>query len=205
MYASINKYVYIVSCGHNSTNLHRPSNLHIHIHIHSSIPIQQVKTILDKHPDDVSNHYQQHVLCSIKIFKDGLIEVSPSLSTIVEENPNEDLNSDMVQQRPLAMSAFIEDKTVETALKKGFRLSTFRVVTEAGNEFEFAIQNLNELLIPYKIEEQMRMKDQQDAIVASENRGVPGEGIEVIVIFLLFLFLSCCFFLAFFPPLFIYF
>ena len=93
------------------------------------------------------------------MFKEGFIEVSPSLSQIIEENPHiDDLGSDMIQQKPIAISAFIEDSTVHTALRKGFRLSTFRLMSEKGAEFEYAIQNVNELLVPYKIEQILQQK-----------------------------------------------
>jgi hypothetical protein len=100
--------------------------------------------------------------------------VSPSLSALVEEPPHSSHSDDHRQPNfnSVALSAFISDKTAETALKKGFRLSTFRIKVKNGTEYEYAIQNVNELLIPHKIEEIVRKKNLQNSIKSIENKGL---------------------------------
>lgn len=103
------------------------------------------------------------------------MEVSPGLSSILEEPQSEqpqDLWGDPFHAGSVAMSAFLRDRTVEAAMKKGFRLSTFRIRARNGTEYEYAVENVNELLIPHKVEEVLRRKALQDAVVAVEHRGL---------------------------------
>eukprot|EP01038_Epipyxis_sp_PR26KG_P017331 gene17331-23923_t len=111
--------------------------------------------ILDNPHDHASHHYSEHVLCSINVYQDGLIEVSPSFSGIVSE-VNIDMNAHhTTPQKPLALSPFLDEKTTEIGRKKGFRLSTFKLRTKSGTDYEYIIQNLNEIIIPQKINEHM--------------------------------------------------
>jgi hypothetical protein len=44
-----------------------------------------VETLRTKKPWDPEYYYTEHVLCTIKVYKDGLVEVSPPFSPILEE------------------------------------------------------------------------------------------------------------------------
>lgn len=109
-----------------------------------------------------------------------MIEVSPSFSAILEEPEHLNGNEDPWNDAPsngIALTAFMSDKTAQAALNKGFRLSTFRFKTKNGVEYEYAIQNVNDLLIPYKIEDILRKRSLQQSIISAENRGVK-EGVS---------------------------
>ncbi|KAJ1440617.1 hypothetical protein B484DRAFT_391165, partial [Ochromonadaceae sp. CCMP2298] len=117
---------------------------------------------------DSSADFHEHVLCTLRIFQDGLIEVTPSFSGVIEEE------STVAHNEASSLSVFLDDSTAESGLKKGFRLGSFRVRSRTGAEFEYVIQNLNDLLIPHKIEAIYAKKAANDAIKAAENRGVVG-------------------------------
>ena len=68
--------------------------------------------------NNVADHFDENILCTVKVFKDGLVEVSPSLSAIIEEQ-DDDLRADMMHQNPVAISAFMTDNTVEKGEKQG--------------------------------------------------------------------------------------
>jgi hypothetical protein len=53
----------------------------------------------------------------------------------------------------LALTAFLPDSTVSNAINSGFRINTFKIRSLKGVEYEYCIQNVNELLIPYQLEE----------------------------------------------------
>lgn len=71
----------------------------------------------------------------------------------------------------VAMTCFLSDRTAEAALKKGFLLSSFRTRSDDGTEYEYVIQNVNELLVPHKIEDILKRKALQEAVIAAQNRG----------------------------------
>eukprot|EP00600_Ochromonadales_sp_CCMP1393_P000658 CAMPEP_0174985650 /NCGR_PEP_ID=MMETSP0004_2-20121128/18462_1 /TAXON_ID=420556 /ORGANISM="Ochromonas sp., Strain CCMP1393" /LENGTH=1154 /DNA_ID=CAMNT_0016238327 /DNA_START=65 /DNA_END=3529 /DNA_ORIENTATION=+ len=114
------------------------------------------------------DYFNEHVLCSIRLYQDGLLEVSPMFSTVVEEEVN------VTHDECSGLSAFLDDVSAEAGIKKGFRLSSFRVRSSKGSEFEYVIENLNDLLIPYKIEQIYQRKSLNDAIRATETRGAVG-------------------------------
>ena len=69
-------------------------------------------------------------------------------------------------------SLFMENTTVVAGLTKGFKLQTFRVQTSKGAEFEYTIENMNEISIPQAIEELRTKTLLRDADVATRTRGV---------------------------------
>lgn len=98
------------------------------------------------------------------------MEVTPSFSSVIEE---EGL---VTHDECSGLSAFIDDHSAETGLKKGFRLATFRVRSAKGSEFEYAIQNINDMLIPYKLEQIEAKKAFVNSIKAAEVRGNASSG-----------------------------
>eukprot|EP01034_Spumella_vulgaris_P025544 gene25544-32014_t len=122
---------------------------------------------------DYSSHFKEHILCTIRLYQDGLMEVSPSLSGISEEILSADGQTQHTgdASHGAAVSLFMTDRTAEAALKKGFLLSTFRVRSDKGDEFEYAVYNTHEVLIPHKIEDIMKAQRAQDAIRSGQNIG----------------------------------
>ena len=111
-----------------------------------------------------------HSLSTIKVFNNGLIEVSPKLSELVEDIEGQGSNFKL--QRRISLSPFINNRTIKSALQEGFRLSLTRINTHEGAEFSYSIHNVKELLVPHQIEELLRKKALQNAITSDENRGV---------------------------------
>lgn len=66
----------------------------------------------------------------------------------------------------------MENKTVVAGLTKGFKLQTFRVQSRSGIEYEYVIENLNELSAPQEIEDLRQRKLAHDTKMASRNRDV---------------------------------
>ena len=114
------------------------------------------------------NHYKEHVLCSIRLYQDGLLEVTPSFSSVLEESGL------VTHEECSGLGVFLDDHSAEMGLKKGFRLATFRVRSAMGSEFEYAIQNVNDILIPYKLEQIEAKKAFLNSIKAAEARGSAG-------------------------------
>jgi len=110
---------------------------------------------------ETSQYMSEHLLCSFRLFPDGRLEVSPGFSGILEENTIDGTTS---------RSLFMENKTVVAGLTKGFKLETFRLRTSKGMEFEYVIENLNEITAPQEIEELRQRKLANDVSAASKSR-----------------------------------
>lgn len=71
-----------------------------------------------------------------------------------------------------SLSLFMSDNTVDAGIKKGFLISTFRLRSSSGSEFEYAIYNSKDVLIPKKLEEIYQKEKMNDSLKATENRGI---------------------------------
>merc|ERR1711871_137690 len=111
---------------------------------------------------NVHENFNEHILCSMKLYQDGGLEMSPALSMIQEEN-SIDGNS--------SRSLFMENKTVYAGLTRGFKLRTFRIQTEKGAEFEYVVENINELTEPEEMEQIRRNRESQEALAVQRSRG----------------------------------
>jgi hypothetical protein len=96
-----------------------------------------------------NDSYTEHILCSLKLYDNGLLEVDPGFSGIVEETR-------AANGLATGRTIFMGNETVSAGVSKGFQLATFRVRTKYGGEYEYAIQNMNDLHSPREIEEAMR-------------------------------------------------
>ena len=59
----------------------------------------------------------------------------------------------------------MENKTLVAGLTKGFKLKTFRIKAESGAEFEYVVENLNEMTNPHDIEELRMRKLAQEKVM----------------------------------------
>ena len=125
---------------------------------------------LKKNPWDPSYFYTENVLCEIKLFQDGLIETSPGFSDLVPEHHL--YNSEEVAAVP---DIFIDDSTIASGLKRGFKLVTFRVKSRDGSEFEYAIQNMNGVTIPHMLKAIREDEREIDSMRAANSRGQLGD------------------------------
>ena len=93
--------------------------------------------------------FEEHVLCTIRLYSSGLLEVNPGFSCPVEEKVT-------ANGLPASRSLFMHNETVKAGVTKGFQLETFRVRTKFGGEFEYSLQNMNELSSPMELEQAIR-------------------------------------------------
>jgi hypothetical protein len=128
-----------------------------------------IDTIKNKNPFDSSYYYNENVLCSVKMYSDGLIEINPGFSKYIDES-----QESVKHSGGLTANSFLNNKTVNTALKEGFRLSSHRIFTILGSEYIFTLQNLNDLLLPQKIEEIRKLNIIADKQASQRSRGVQG-------------------------------
>lgn len=110
------------------------------------------------------------------------MEISPALSKVLRETPAGmpmDISSQYgntlnphSSSSVLAMSAFMNDNTVQAALRKGFLLSNLRLKSvQTGSEYEYIVFNLKDVMVPHRLEEIMKKDRMLDMIKASELRG----------------------------------
>jgi hypothetical protein len=108
--------------------------------------------------------YVENVLCSIKVYKDGLMEVTPGFSRILPEKGAQEQHIEQyineegmwgkrAQKSSEAPSVYLDDETVKAGVTQGFKLSTYRVVSKSGCEYEYMINAVNDVINPAQFEE----------------------------------------------------
>jgi hypothetical protein len=125
-------------------------------------------------PEDtllLSSSLREHILCAVKLYQDGVLEISPAFSSIVEEDSTATLLQSSIGQAGSPMSVFLDDSTIEAGMRKGFRLSSFKVRSIKGAEYEYVLHNVNDILVPHQLEAIETKQSVQNAIKAAENRG----------------------------------
>lgn len=110
------------------------------------------------------------MLCFIRYHEDGLIEVSPGLSEFLQESPEEVQLIGLEDVVPL--SSLMSDSTVIHGAKKGFKLSTFHLRSNDGSDFEFAVENVNEVLVPSVLEHVRELQSEVDSQALVSNLGL---------------------------------
>lgn len=125
---------------------------------------------------------------SLNILQDGVVEVSPGLSKIILEPVNE-LPSDLSAEYHSALnpastsntsasSLFFSDHTVENGLKRGFRVSSLRIRSSEGSDFEYAVYNARDIFIPQQLDDLLLKQELMDSIRSSEVRGLGAQSIS---------------------------
>jgi len=128
----------------------------------------QVATLRDDKPWSPSHFYKEHVLFSVRIYNDGLLEMTPEFSRVVEE----DEARAHKHSSGAAPSVFLSNKTVAAGIKKGLRLHTYRLRSNDGSEFEYSIENMNEYTLPSQVEAARAATLLSDAFASQASRGV---------------------------------
>jgi len=110
-------------------------------------------------------HYVEHLLCSITVFNDGLIECVPEFSKNLDEERKRGAET-------VIPSVFMNDETVAASLKKhmGMKLRTYQVNSMNGRTYEYNIQNMNDYFSPLDIDEKRKQDLAKDAINARNCR-----------------------------------
>ena len=110
-------------------------------------------------------HYNEHVLASIRIYNDGMVECAPRLSEAMNEEGGKGSET-------VGPSMFSNDLTAAAAINpnKGLKLSTYTVNSAAGREFEYCLQNLHRTDSPAELDCKRRTELAKDAAAARNNR-----------------------------------
>lgn len=118
---------------------------------------------------NIQEHYHEHLLCAIRLDQDGLLEMSPGFSDIVSESSLGRLSTSGSGQ---PSSLFMDDLSILAGIRKGFLIQTYRLRTKQGVEYEYVIQNVNELTIPHEIQELEIESLNRDMKNAEDSRGI---------------------------------
>lgn len=112
----------------------------------------------------------EHLLCTVHLYSDGMLEISPDFSELLEEAEKGVI---LAEQVPVS-GIFASDRTAATALRKGLRIGTHSLRSASGSDFEYTIENLNGVIMPTEVEE-FEKKAQVNALARSlKFRGVRG-------------------------------
>jgi Ciliary basal body-associated, B9 protein len=110
----------------------------------------------------VLGNMTEHVLCTIKLYQDGLLQVTPGFSGVTAEASGGFPEGIESMAERCALSAFLDESTVQGAIATGFKLTTSKVRSKKGVEYEYMIQNMNDVLIPYQLEEIQKLQKASD-------------------------------------------
>jgi len=110
-------------------------------------------------------HYVEHVLCTVTVYNDGLIECTPELSRNLDESRKRGAET-------VAASVFMNDDTVAASLKKdmGMKLRSYQVNSIDGRTYEYNLQNINDYFSPLDVDEKRKADLAKDAIHSRNNR-----------------------------------
>ena len=103
----------------------------------------------------LSNHFHDELLCTMKLFKSGMLEVTPGFSNIESEDSEDD-------------EIFVCSEGLEKSIVKGAKLSTFTFATTDKSIYQYTLewvgfltdQNEIESLVLREIDEQYRLLSQ---------------------------------------------
>lgn len=130
----------------------------------------QVDKLRNEKPWLPSHYYKEHILFSIKMYNDGLLEMGPAFSRTLEE----DETRAHVQSTGSAPNVFLTNKTIAAGIKKGMKLQTYRLRSDDGSEYEYTIENMHDYTLPSQVETAHSMSIMNDAYT---SQAVRGEGV----------------------------
>ena len=110
----------------------------------------------------VLGNMTEHVLCTIKLYQDGLLQVTPGFSGVTAEASGGFPEGIESMADRCSLTAFLDDSTVQGAIATGFKLTTSKIRSKKGVEYEYMIQNMNDVLIPYQLEEILKLQKAAD-------------------------------------------
>lgn len=116
---------------------------------------------------DESMYYKNNVLCEMRLYSDGLLEMTPGFSEVCKEpysaavtkthssrmrsastegavSNATDVDS-LMPTTQASKSVFMNNQTIIAGFKTGFRLATYTMRTEDGHLFEYSLENVNAL------------------------------------------------------------
>eukprot|EP01039_Chlorochromonas_danica_P010371 gene10371-11482_t len=125
--------------------------------------------------------FEEHLLMEVKIYQDGLVEISPGLSKPLTE-PRAILPLDLgvqfassatsssAQSNCQSLNLFLDDLTVRAGQRLGFAMSSYRLKSSrSGAEFEFFVFNDSELVNPVALEGFLFRQRLLDSLHSQEN------------------------------------
>lgn len=125
--------------------------------------------------------FEEHLLMEVKVYQDGLVEISPGLSKPLTE-PRAILPLDLgvqfassstsssAQSNCQSLNLFLDDLTVRAGQRLGFAMSSYRLKSSrSGAEFEFFVFNDSELVNPVALEGFLFRQRLLDSLHSQEN------------------------------------
>ena len=145
----------------------------MHICLATDVNIENLSG--NTHIWDPRAQYNEDIICSLTLHQDGLLETTPAFSTILEETGSSSVAG---HSSSATQNLFMDNVTVAAGVRQGFRLESFRLETKNGAEFEFTIENLNEVTVPADIEELRNQIFVIDKQLAQRSREIVTEDIS---------------------------
>lgn len=127
-----------------------------------------VVRLRDEKPWAPEHYFKEHVLFSLRVYNDGLLEMAPEFSRVMDEDDSRLASSANEGGAP---SVFLTNKTVAAGIKKGMRLTSYRLRSEDGSEYEYALENVNQCIEPAQLEAARVAAIINDAFKAQAVRG----------------------------------
>ena len=141
----------------------------MHICLSTDIDVKALKEI-KSNGYDLSVYMTEHTLCCIKLYQDGQLEVTPGFSGVTSESSEGDSVGVSTSSERASLSVFLDQKTVKSGLSVGFKLTTNKIRSKTGVEYEYCIQNINDILIPHQLEEIIKRQKLSDMRASLQNR-----------------------------------
>lgn len=87
---------------------------------------------------NTKGYLHQELLCSIKLHNSGMLEVNPGFSNKEAEDSDDDI--------------FVSSVCLQKSETKGIKLSTFSFATSAGSVYQYALEWIDYIVDPNKLE-----------------------------------------------------
>ncbi len=88
----------------------------------------------ENNPDEANvSQYHEELLCTMKLYNRGILEVTPGFSNIESEDSDDD-------------DIFVNNEALEISANKGSKLTTFTFSTPSGSIFQYSLEWLDYLL-----------------------------------------------------------
>ena len=151
---------------------------------------------------DDSFYYNNIILCEMRLYSDGLLEMVPGFSGISKEpyvSGSSNAHSDgkgkssvsgsdatvdaITHTEPANSSIFMNNQTIIAGFKGGFRMETYTVRTDEGHIYEYSLQNMNAIpVVDSAIDYGLLSRPLLSALAPETNKETVGSvGDEIVI------------------------
>jgi hypothetical protein len=137
----------------------------------TDIDIAALKDLKDKQTEKglLLGLMTENILCKITLYNDGLLEMTPDFSGAINESLGS-LSGLGASTEKSPLSVFLNDDVVKEGVREGFRVNSHRIRSKTGVEYEFCLENVNEILIPSQLAEIKKRETALDKKASQLNR-----------------------------------